>query len=120
MHVPEEKAAVPEAKVQDAVPSDAGPEVAVKVEGEGAEGATSEVAEKVEGETNAANGDNTDETKPAGDMLKTKNRIDHKNRSSNRKFDPSVLPETDDPEKIRNQVYSSHHACPHPTRLIHV
>ncbi len=41
--------------------------------------------------------------KPAG-VLKTTAKIDPKNHSANRKYDPSVLPESDDPQIIRNQV----------------
>ena len=37
-------------------------------------------------------------------VLKTSAREDHKDRSKNSKYDPSVLPETDDPQLIRNQV----------------
>jgi hypothetical protein len=37
-------------------------------------------------------------------VLKTSAREDHKDRSKNSKYDPSVLPDTDDPQLIRNQV----------------
>ena len=104
---------VPEVKNDDAVATETAAEKPAK--DDGAEVTTDHVVEKGASEANSANDDKAkdgkiDEAKPSGDMLKTKARIDHKNRSSNRKFDPSVLPETDDPDKIRNQVLSSGHA----------
>ncbi|KAK1766845.1 La protein [Phialemonium atrogriseum] len=98
---------VPDVKIDDAVATETAADKPAK-DG-GAEVTTDQVVEKGESEANGSNDDKakdgkTDEAKVSGDMLKTKARIDHKNRSSNRKFDPSVLPETDDPDKIRNQV----------------
>ena len=37
-------------------------------------------------------------------VLKTSAREDRNDRSKNSKYDPSVLPETNDPQLIRNQV----------------
>ncbi|KAK4193852.1 La protein [Podospora australis] len=45
----------------------------------------------------------TEETQPAK-LLKTTAKINHEDHRKNRKYDPSVLPETDDPDKIRAQV----------------
>jgi hypothetical protein len=42
--------------------------------------------------------------KPVSQMLKTTGKIDQTDHSKNIKFDASVLPVTDDPSKIRNQV----------------
>lgn len=45
-----------------------------------------------------------DSSKPTSGMLKTKGQINYKDIKANNKFDASVLPETDDPAKIRAQV----------------
>jgi len=37
-------------------------------------------------------------------MLKTSRQVDENNRRNNSKYDPSVLPESDDASKIRGQV----------------
>lgn len=52
------------------------------------------------------------ETKPEGNILKTKAQIDYENHRNNRKFDPSVREVTDDPVQIRKQVIIIHSATP--------
>jgi lupus La protein len=76
-------------------------------------GAAEDVTAKAGGEADGAQADDADEkTKSSGGMLKTKARVDHKNSAANSKYDPSVLPDTDDPEKIRNQVCPNDYAAP--------
>lgn len=99
----EEPTSVPEVKSGDA--TDAAETVA---ENPGKDGvAADDVTNKGAGEAAGANDEksgNDEQAKSSGTMLKTKARIDPKNFAVNRKFDPSVLPDTDDPNLIRNQV----------------
>jgi lupus La protein len=64
----------------------------------------SAATEKSKSDETAENG--KQKTPSAGKMLKTKAQINKDDVNANRKFDPSVLPETDDPVKIRTQVRS--------------
>jgi lupus La protein len=46
------------------------------------------------------------ERKYSNGVLKTSAKIDEENYKNNSKYDPSILPETDDAQAIRNQVCS--------------
>lgn len=76
--------------------------VAEQPEGQGA--AAVEVKQEAEVGDKAEDGKASEQTDSASAMLKTKARTDHKNIASNRKFDPSVRPDSSDPNEIRAQV----------------
>lgn len=71
--------------------------------------AAAEAGEKKVEETAA---DKTEESAAPKTMLRTTAQINKKDYAANRKFDPSVLPETDDPELIRHQVRRITFAAP--------
>lgn len=83
-------------KVEGAQPD---AEVVIKVENEAVKATTNDT-EMRSPENKATNGVRTYED----GMLKTSAREDQYDRSKNSKYDPSILPETDDPVLIRNQV----------------
>ena len=109
---PIDNAAVNAASISEADQDEVKANVLAEVAAEGTSEKKAEEAAVEAGETAqvAKDGDNG-HPEP---LLKTTARIDHTDYKKNRKFDPSIQPVTDNPDKIRNQVRSLRAVCQVP------